>query len=167
VPSLWRTTPISNAVVAAGENGHCWYVRASVPDDLREIFRKRTIEHALNTSDIAEARRRTHAVLTEIFDSFERARRGLLSSSDIEQEAQRFLRDQLEHIQKQLTQNCGQLKASPDAYPATTAARLAAPSALAIKRKVPCLINLRKMVANVGRCRVVITIDERNESARQ
>jgi hypothetical protein len=81
-------------------SGFRWYVRINVPNDLREILCKRTIERALNTSDHKEAQRLKHAVLAEIFEDFERAKRRMLTSADIEHEAQRYLRDWLESIQK-------------------------------------------------------------------
>src|SRR5580692_9397148 len=55
-------------------SGFRWYVRVSVPTDIHEIIRKQTIERALNTSDIKEARKLKLTVLAEIFESFERAR---------------------------------------------------------------------------------------------
>jgi len=79
-------------------SGYRWYVRVPVPLDLQELFRKRTIEHSLNTSDLDEARRLKHSVLADIFASFERARGQRITSADIEHEAQRYLRERLEQI---------------------------------------------------------------------
>ena len=84
-----------------GRSGYRWYVRVPVPLDLQELLRKRTIEHSLNTSDLIEARKLKHSVLAEIFESFERARGHRITSSDIEHEAQRYLRERLEQIAKQ------------------------------------------------------------------
>ncbi len=84
--------------MAAGRSGGRWYVRMPVPRDLQEVLRKRTIEEALNTGDLTKARRRKHAVVAEIFAAFERARLGRITSADIEQEAQRYLREQLQEI---------------------------------------------------------------------
>lgn len=50
-------------------SGYRWYVRVPVPLDLQELFRKRTIEHSLNTSDLDEARKRKHSILADIFAS--------------------------------------------------------------------------------------------------
>ena len=82
-------------------SGYRWYVRVPVPLDLQELFRKRTIEHSLNTSDLDEARKLKHSVLADIFASFERARGRRITSADIEHEAQRYLRERLEQIAKQ------------------------------------------------------------------
>ena len=49
-----------------GRSGYRWYVRIVVPVDLQELLGKKTIEHALNTSDQKEAERRKHAVIDEI-----------------------------------------------------------------------------------------------------
>ena len=81
-------------------SGEQWYVRVVVPPDVREIIRKQTIERSLNTSDKKEARRLKHAVLANIFEGFERARRHRITSADIEYEAQRYLSERLEHITK-------------------------------------------------------------------
>lgn len=78
----------------------CWYVRVVVPRELRDTLRRLTVEHSLHTGDKREAQRARHAVLAKIFADFDRARAGQLASSDIEQEAQRFLRDTLERILK-------------------------------------------------------------------
>lgn len=80
-------------------SGYRWYVRVPVPKDLQEVLRKRSVEQALNTSDLTEARRLKHAVVAQILAEFERARRGALTPADIENEAQRFLRERLEQIQ--------------------------------------------------------------------
>ncbi|HEX4028094.1 MAG TPA: DUF6538 domain-containing protein, partial [Rhizomicrobium sp.] len=82
-------------------SGFRWYVRVPVPTDIREIVRKQTIERALNTTDIKEARKLKLSVLAEIFESFERARGHRITSADIEHEAQRHLRERLEQIAKQ------------------------------------------------------------------
>lgn len=79
-------------------SGDRWYVRVPVPSDLQEVLRKRSIEQALNTSDKEEARRRKHAVIARIMADFERARLGKITSADIEQEAQRYLRERLQEI---------------------------------------------------------------------
>jgi integrase len=75
-----------------------YYVRVPVPKDLQELFRKRTIERPLKTTDESEAHRRKHSVLAEIFADFERARLSKITSADIEQEAQRYLRERLQEI---------------------------------------------------------------------
>ena len=80
-------------------SGDRYYVRVSVPSDLQEVLRKRTIEQALNTGDLAEARRRKHAVVAGIFADFQRARLGSITSADMEQEAQRYLRERLTRIE--------------------------------------------------------------------
>jgi hypothetical protein len=79
-------------------SGFRWYVRVPVPTDIQEIVRKQTIERALNTSAIKEARKLKLTVLAQIFKSFERAHR--ITSSDIEHEAQRYLRDRMEQVAK-------------------------------------------------------------------
>ena len=79
-------------------SGFRWYVRVPVPSDIQEIVRKKTIERALDTSDIKEARRLKLPVLAEIFDGFERARGHFITSADIEHEAQRHLRERLDQI---------------------------------------------------------------------
>jgi integrase len=76
-------------------SGYRWYVRIGVPRDLQGVIRKQTIERALNTSDFKEAQRLRHAALAEIYADFDRARRGAISSADIEHEAQRYLRERL------------------------------------------------------------------------
>jgi len=55
-------------------SGFRWYIRVPVPIDIQETVRKQTIERALNTSDIKEARRLKLPVLAEIFEGFERTR---------------------------------------------------------------------------------------------
>lgn len=79
-------------------SGFRWYVRVPVPTDIQDTIRRQTIERALNTSDIKEARRLKLPVLTEIFGSFERARGRRITSADIEHEAQRYLRQRIEHL---------------------------------------------------------------------
>lgn len=64
-------------------SGYRWYVRVGVPTDLRNTLRVKTIERALK-----EAQRLRRGVLTEIFADFERARWRVITSADIEQEAQ-------------------------------------------------------------------------------
>lgn len=81
-------------------SGYRWYARVNVPSDVSEILRKRTIERCLHTSDFKEAQQRKHAVLAEIFESFERARRHRITSADIEHEAQRHLKEWLDFITK-------------------------------------------------------------------
>jgi methionine-rich copper-binding protein CopC len=76
-------------------SGYRWYVRIGVPADVREVLRKQTIERCLHTSDFKEAQQLRHAVLAEIFESFERARGHRITSADIEHEAQRLLRERL------------------------------------------------------------------------
>ena len=82
-------------------SGYRWYVRIVVPADLRDILRKQTIERALNTGDLKVAQRLKHAVVAQIFEEFERAKLGKITSADIEREAQRFAREQIELINKQ------------------------------------------------------------------
>lgn len=89
-----------------GRSGHRWYVRVPVPKDLHDTLGKLPIERALGTSDIAVARQRKHAVLAEIFDSFERARRGGITSGDIEHEAQLFLQERYKALQKRSDDLC-------------------------------------------------------------
>lgn len=81
-------------------SGYRWYVRINVPHDLQGIIRKRTLEHALNTSDFKEAQKLRHAVLARIHADFDLARRGVITSADIEHEAQRYLRKRLDLIYK-------------------------------------------------------------------
>jgi hypothetical protein len=78
-----------------------WYVRVPVPTDIQEIVHKQTIERALNTTDIKEARKLKLTVLVKLFESFERVRGHRITSADIEHEAQRHLRDHLEQIANQ------------------------------------------------------------------
>jgi integrase len=82
-----------------GRSGDSFYVRVRVPADLRDVYGKKEIGRSLHTSDPKEAKRRKHAVVAEIFADFERARLGRLTSADIEDEAQRYLRERLEAIQ--------------------------------------------------------------------
>jgi len=104
VPLLGATPLADNAYLkrrrGKRRSGDRWYVRVPVPPDLQEILRKRTIECALNTNDKVEARKLKHSVIAKIFESFERARGHRITSTDIEHEAQRFLRERLEQIQK-------------------------------------------------------------------
>jgi hypothetical protein len=79
-------------------SGYRWYVRINVPRDLQDSIRKRTIEHALNTSDFKEAQKLRHAVLAKIHADFDRARSGAITSVDIEHEAQCYLRKRLELV---------------------------------------------------------------------
>lgn len=72
--------------------------RIPVPKDLHDTLGKLLIERALGTSDIAVARQRKHAVLAEIFESFERARRSGITSGDIEHEAQLFLQERFKTL---------------------------------------------------------------------
>jgi hypothetical protein len=83
-----------------GRKGDRWYVRVPVPLDIQEIVRKQTIERALKTTNIKVARRQQLAVLDAIFESFDRVRAHGITSADIEHEAQRYLRERLEQIQK-------------------------------------------------------------------
>jgi hypothetical protein len=83
-----------------GRSGYRWYVRIVVPADLQQVLGKKTIERALNTSDLKEAKRLKHAVVDEILTGFERARQQNITSADIEHEAQRYLRERLSAIQK-------------------------------------------------------------------
>lgn len=84
-----------------GRGGYRWYARVSVPRELQALLGRLTVERALNTSDFSEAKKLKHAVVAEIFADFERARRQTLTSADIEHEAQRYLRERLESIQRQ------------------------------------------------------------------
>ena len=84
-----------------GRSGFRWYVRVGVPRDFGNRSRALTIERALNTDDADEAKRSKHKVLAEIFEGFKHAigvRR--ITSADVEHEAQRYLRERLEHITK-------------------------------------------------------------------
>jgi integrase len=103
VPQVGATSLPDNAFLKRRcghrRSGDRYYVRVSVPSDLQEVLRKRTIEQALNTGDLVEARRRKHAVVAAIFADFERARLGSITSADIEQEAQRYLRERLARIE--------------------------------------------------------------------
>ena len=83
-----------------GRSGYRWYVRMVVPADLQELLGKKTIEHALNTSDLKEAQRRKHAVVDEILTRFERARLHKITSADIQHEAKCYLRKRLAAIQE-------------------------------------------------------------------
>lgn len=80
-------------------SGNRYYVRIAVPHDLREQLGTSIIERSLETSDLSEAKTRRHGELAQILDSFERARRKSITSADIEYEAQRYLREQLDAIQ--------------------------------------------------------------------
>lgn len=81
-------------------SGNQYYVRVAVPLDLREQFGASTIERSLRTSNLGEAKRLRHTELAQIFDSFERARRKAITSADIEQEAQRYLRERIATIRE-------------------------------------------------------------------
>jgi integrase len=102
VPLLGAISLADNAYLkrrcGRGRSGYRWYVRVPVPSDLQEVLRKRSIEQALNTSDLTEARRLKHAVVAGIFADFERARLGRITSADMEQESQRYLRERLQEI---------------------------------------------------------------------
>jgi integrase len=89
-----------------GRSGYRWYARVPVPKDLHDALGKRWIERSLNTSDIAIARQRKLPVLIEIFESFERARRGGITSGDIEHEAQLFLQERFNALQKRADDTC-------------------------------------------------------------
>ncbi len=94
-----RDTRYLKRRVGKGRSGERWYVRVPIPKDIRGRFGRATaIERALKTSDLQEARRRRHAVIAEIFDAIERARHGGLTSAEIEAEAQRYLRENLETL---------------------------------------------------------------------
>lgn len=80
-------------------SGNRYYVRIAVPNDLREQFGTSIMERSLETSNLGEAKTRRHGELARILDSFERARRKAITSADIEHEAQRYLREQLDAIQ--------------------------------------------------------------------
>ena len=51
-----------------------WLVQVAVPKDLRDHFKRRYVERHLSTSSQAEAQRRKHAVVAEIFSKFDRIR---------------------------------------------------------------------------------------------
>ena len=51
-----------------------WLVQVSIPTSLRSHFQKSNFEKYLGTSSLAEAQRRKHAVVAEIFDKLDRAR---------------------------------------------------------------------------------------------
>ena len=59
----------------------CWLVQVVVPTDLRDHFKRRCIEQYLSTSSQAEAQRRKHAVVAEIFSKFDRVRESGFRSS--------------------------------------------------------------------------------------
>lgn len=84
----------------ARRSGMRWYVRVTVPSDLQPVLGARIIERSLDTSDVQEAKTRRHAELAKIFESFERARRGTITDADIEQEAQRYLLEEIAAIQR-------------------------------------------------------------------
>ena len=94
-----RDTRYLKRRVGKGRSGERWYVRVPIPKDLRGRFGRATaIERALNTSELQDAQRRRHAVIAEIFETFERARHGGLTSAEIEAEAQRYFRENLETL---------------------------------------------------------------------
>lgn len=104
MPNLGTSSLADNAYLkrrcGTGRRRNPYYVRVPVPKDLQELLSKRTIERPLKTSDLSEARRLKHAVLAEIFADFERARLGRITSADIEQGSQRYLRERLQEIQQ-------------------------------------------------------------------
>lgn len=104
MPKLGTISLADNAYLkrrcGKGRRNQPYYVRVPVPQDLQELLSRRTIERPLKTTDLAEARRRKHAVVAEIMADFERARRGALTAADIENEAQRYLRERLKRLQK-------------------------------------------------------------------
>jgi len=51
-----------------------YLVQVAVPDELREHFGRANVEKYLRTSSLTEAKRRRHAAVAEIFESFDRAR---------------------------------------------------------------------------------------------
>ncbi len=75
--------------VGKNRSRHAWYIRVVVPKDLRHVFGK-TIEESLHTTDVLKARRSRNLKAVEIFDSFERARLGRMTSADIQLEAERY-----------------------------------------------------------------------------
>ncbi len=87
-------------------SGSRWYVRIAVPRDLRDQFGAQHIERSLNTSDLKDAQKRKHAVLAEIFADFDKARRGALTSGDIEHEAQLFLQERFKALRKRSDDIC-------------------------------------------------------------
>lgn len=87
-------------------SGSRWYVRIAVPQDLRDQLGAQHIERSLDTGDLKEAQKRRHAALAEIFADFEKARRGTLTSGDIEHEAQLFLQERFKALQKRSDEIC-------------------------------------------------------------
>ena len=85
----------------ARRSGQRWYVQVAVPKELQAKLGHKTIERALKTSDLREARRQRWAVLAEIEETFKRARevRGL-TSVEIEAAAQRHMRETLKAIRR-------------------------------------------------------------------
>jgi integrase len=81
-------------------SGRAWYVRVMVPKELRGIFGRNAIEEALHTTDFEKAKRLRNLKVVEIFESFDRALLGRMTSADIQLEAERYWRKRFSELQE-------------------------------------------------------------------